>query len=127
MIQPQSKSTRLSTLIDNPHNNPSAVSWIQVAVGRIAENFFPEKIILFGSYARGEATQHSDIDLLVVLSEVANKHEKAVEIRRILSNFPVSKDIVITTPQEIDEYGQMVGRVLQPALREGKVLYEREK
>ena len=127
MIQPQSKSTRLSTLIDNPHSNPSAVSWIQVAVGRIAENFFPEKIILFGSYARGEATQHSDIDLLVVLSEVANKHEKAVEIRRIWSDFPVSKDIVITTPQEIDEYGQMVGRVLQPALREGKVLYEREK
>jgi predicted nucleotidyltransferase len=92
---------------------------------RIVQDYNPAKIILFGSHARGEAGLESDIDLLVVLPEVANKRKNAVAIRRILRDLPVPKDIVVTTPEEIARRGDLVGTVLRPALREGKVLYER--
>ena len=92
---------------------------------RIARDFHPLRIILFGSHARGDAMPDSDIDLLVVLSEAPNKRLAAIEIRRALRDLPVSKDIVVTTPDEIDRRGDLIGPVLRPALREGKVLYER--
>lgn len=106
--------------------SPDSAHCIKAATERIVECFQPEQIILFGSQARGDAAAHSDIDLLVVFQEVTDKHERAVAIRRALSNLPIAKDIVITTKQEIAEYGHMVGRVLRPALREGKLLYERK-
>ena len=92
---------------------------------RIVQQFDPLRIILFGSQARGDAGPWSDVDLLVVLPEVANKREAAVEVRRALVNFTVSKDIIVTTPDEIERRGDLVGTILRPALREGKVLYER--
>jgi uncharacterized protein len=99
--------------------------YIQVMAERIVRDYDPVKIILFGSHARGEAGPESDIDLLVVLPEVANKRQAAVAIRRVLRDLPVPKDIVVTTPEEIARRGDLVGTVLRPALREGKVLYER--
>jgi predicted nucleotidyltransferase len=98
---------------------------VQTMVERIAARFQPLRIVLFGSRARGEATASSDVDLLVVLPEVANKRHAAVEIRRILGDLPVCKDIVVTTPEEIASRGQVIGGVLWAALREGKVVYER--
>jgi uncharacterized protein len=92
---------------------------------RIVRDYDPVKIILFGSHARGEAGPESDIDLLVVLPEVANKRQAAVAIRRAFTDLAVPKDIVVTTPEEIARRGDIVGTVLRPALREGKVLYER--
>jgi predicted nucleotidyltransferase len=99
--------------------------YIQIMAERIIQDYDPVKIILFGSHARGEAGPESDIDLLVVLPEIANKHQAAVAIRRVLTDLPVPKDIVVTTPEEIARRGDLVGTVLRPALREGKVLYER--
>lgn len=92
---------------------------------RIVRDFHPLRIILFGSHARGDATADSDVDLLVVLPEAPNKRQAAIEIRRALRDLPVSKDIVVTTPDEIARRGDLIGPVLRPALREGKVLYER--
>jgi predicted nucleotidyltransferase len=99
--------------------------YIQIMAERIIQDYDPVKIILFGSHARGEAGPESDIDLLVVLPEIANKRQAAVAIRRVLTDLPVPKDIVVTTPEEIARRGDLVGTVLRPALREGKVLYER--
>ena len=98
---------------------------ITVMMDRIVRDCHPLKIILFGSHARGEAGPESDIDLLVVLPEVANKRQAAVAIRRVLTGLSLPKDIVVTTPEEIARRGDLVGTVLRPALREGKVLYER--
>lgn len=97
------------------------------AVGRIVEGFDPLKIILFGSLARGEPNYHSDIDLLVVFPEVKRdvKHDLTVEILRALTDLPAPKDVVVMDLDEIERRGNLVGTVLRPALREGKVLYER--
>lgn len=95
------------------------------AVQRIARQFNPLRIILFGSWARGDARPDSDIDLLVILPHVENKRQVAVRIGNALSDLPTSKDIVVTTPEEIAARGNIIGDVLRPALREGKVIYER--
>jgi predicted nucleotidyltransferase len=93
-------------------------------VERITRKFHPVKIILFGSWARGEAREDSDVDLLVVLSKVEHKRKTAIEVLRALNGLPISKDVVITTPQEIEKYGNAAGDILRPALEEGKVIYE---
>jgi uncharacterized protein len=102
-----------------------AAELLPTMLDRIVRRFQPLRIILFGSQARGQAGPASDIDLLVVLSEVANKRQVAVEIRRLLADLPVGKDIIVTTQEEITRRGDWIGGVLRPAVREGKVLYER--
>jgi uncharacterized protein len=97
---------------------------VQTMLDRIVRQFHPLRVILFGSHARGSATPDSDIDLLVVLRDVADKRQTTIEIRRALGDLPVSKDIVVTTPDEIARRGHLVGSVLLPALRDGKVIYE---
>jgi len=91
----------------------------------IVERFRPVRIILFGSHARGDAGADSDVDFLVVLPALESRRKAAVEIRRSLDGFPVAKDVIVTTPEEIQRRGHLVGTVLRPALREGEVLYER--
>jgi predicted nucleotidyltransferase len=99
--------------------------FIPEVTARIVRQFNPLKVILFGSHARGDAGPQSDIDLLVVLPRVENKRKAAVEIRRALAGLPLFKDIVVTTPEEISRRGHLVGTILRPALREGKILYDR--
>ena len=98
---------------------------IETMVERIVARFQPARVLLFGSHARGTADAWSDVDLLVVMEEVADKRQAAVEMRRALSDLPVSKDIVVTTPEEIARRGKIVGGVLRAALRDAKVVYER--
>jgi uncharacterized protein len=99
--------------------------YIAAMTERIIAEFAPLRVIVFGSHARGEAGPDSDVDLLVVLPSVDDTREAAIRIRRALAHFPVSKDVIVTTPEEIARRGDLVGTVLRPALREGKVVYER--
>jgi uncharacterized protein len=103
----------------------AAQDYIGELTDRIVAAFRPMQVILFGSHARGEASDASDVDLLVVLPNVEDKRKAAIEIRRSLADLPVSKDIIVTSPEEISRRGNSIGSVLRPALREGRVLYER--
>jgi uncharacterized protein len=98
---------------------------IKIMVNRIVTDFAPERVILFGSRSRGDADPNSDIDLLVVLPRIKNKRQETIKMRQALADLPAAKDIFITTPQEIQERGELVGSILRPALNDGIVLYER--
>ena len=98
---------------------------INEMVNRIVEHFDPEKIILFGSHARGEAGPESDVDLLVVMPITGSKRKKMVEIGVALHEIPLAKDIIVTTPEDFEWRKEIVGTIERPAEREGKVLYAR--
>jgi predicted nucleotidyltransferase len=98
---------------------------IDEMVQRIVEGFDPHRIILFGSHARGLAGPDSDVDLLVVMPVKGSRRQQTVAIRAVLHGMGLAKDVIVATPEEVEQYGDMVGTLIRPALREGKVLYER--
>ena len=71
--------------------------------------------------ARGTDNRWSDVDLLVVMDEVEDKRRAAAEMGRALGDLSVSKDIVVTTPDEIARRGNVVGSVLRAARGEGRL------
>ncbi len=102
----------------------SQVTDINGAVRKIVEQFHPAKIILFGSYARGSAGPDSDVDLLVVMEVKESKRRQAMEIDLALSDRAFPLDLIVVTPEEFEKYRDVVGHILYPAVREGKVLYD---
>ncbi len=94
-------------------------------VQRIVKRFRPDKIILFGSHARGEAGPDSDVDLLVVMAVDGSVVEKCLDIRGALHDIPVPLDIVVTSPEDFAWRKEVIGTIEWPAAREGKVLYAR--
>jgi predicted nucleotidyltransferase len=99
---------------------------IQEMVERIVTQFHPEKIILFGSHARGEANADSDVDLLIVMSVEGSKRAKQLEIRAAVHDIHVPKDIIVSRPEEFQWRKDIVGTIEQPAAHEGRILYARE-
>lgn len=98
---------------------------IREMVRRLVAGFHPEKIILFGSYARGTAGPDSDVDLLVVKRLTSSKRQERLAMRLALRGLGLAKDVLVVTPEEVEVYKNIVGTIIYPALREGKVLYER--
>ncbi len=103
----------------------AASTTITEMVRRIVKHLGPERVILFGSYATGTQNLDSDVDLLVVVRVSDAKRQKEVELYRLLAGIGLPKDIVIVTPDDIEEYRHVPGTIIQSALRQGKVLYER--
>ena len=89
----------------------------------------PEQVILFGSRARGDAREDSDVDLVVVEAEPFGKTRsrrlEAVRLWKSLSGFIVPKDILVYSRDEVEYWRDSLNHVLARALREGRVLYER--
>jgi len=104
---------------------PVSMSVIRQMAARVVRLFQPERVILFGSYARGKAGPDSDVDLLVVMDVATNKRDAVVEIAVALNEFPAPKDIFVSTPEEFEWRKQIIGTLERPANNEGKVLYAR--
>jgi predicted nucleotidyltransferase len=98
---------------------------IRAVADKIAEEFGPEKIVLFGSYAYGQPRPASDVDLLVVVGTSLRSRQQRLEISRALSPRLFPMDIVIRTPKELEERLAMGDYFLQEIITKGKVLYER--
>ena len=94
-------------------------------VARIVKRFHPEKIILFGSQARGDAGPDSDVDLLVVMDFEGSKLDKMVELQGASDGSALPVDILVTTPRDFAWRKDVVGTIEWPAAREGKVLHAR--
>ena len=89
----------------------------------------PEQVILFGSRARGDAREDSDVDLVVVEAEPfgqdRSRHQEAVRLYKVLAGSGVPKDILVYSRDDVEYWRDSLNHVLARALREGKVLYER--
>lgn len=100
-------------------------STLQQATDRLVEKFHPQRIILFGSHARGTADERSDVDLLVVASFTGKRRTIVVEMDRSLRGIGFARDIVLLTPEEFNRDREIPGTIARPAAKEGKILYER--
>jgi predicted nucleotidyltransferase len=99
---------------------------IERAIGVLVKEASPERIILFGSQARGEARPDSDVDFLVVVGNSAeNRFRTATRLRRSLSPLKVPVDIVVHDSDTIREWGEVPGTLVYTMLHEGKVVYEK--
>ena len=85
----------------------------------------PEKVILFGSYARGDIHPDSDLDFLIILKQVDSTRSESVRLRRALRGLLVPVDLIVATTDQIHRYRDLVGLIYHSALSEGKVVYER--
>ena len=92
-------------------------------VGRIVEVAQPERIILFGSAARGEMGRNSDVDLLIV-KDGADALDLMARIYRRLHGVGAAVDAIVVSPADVERYKNSHALVIKPALREGRVVYE---
>ena len=93
-------------------------------IRRVFKVVHPRRVVLFGSAARGEMELDSDLDLLVIVRGPVHRRSLAQEIYRNLHGIPLPVDVVVATEQDVEQYGDKVGTILRPALREGEVIYE---
>ena len=98
-------------------------------VKALVEEADPEQVILFGSRARGDSCEHSDVDLVVVEAEPfgpeRSRHKEMLRLRRALRPFRVPVDVLVYSQEDVDYWRDSLNYVLARALREGRVMYER--
>jgi predicted nucleotidyltransferase len=92
---------------------------------RLVRGFHPEKIILFGSQARGTADDRSDVDILVVCEVTNGRTSLTLAMDRALWGLRLARDIVVLTPEEFECDRHIPGTIARYARKEGRVLYER--
>lgn len=112
-----------SSVDDNGARN---INLLPEITRRILSVSNPEKIILFGSYARGDIHRDSDIDLLVILDKAHSPRAESLRLRRALRGLLIPVDIIVITSAQLNHYRDTIGYIYKPALSEGKVLYERQ-
>ncbi len=97
---------------------------IREYVRHLTREFHPRKVVLFGSCARGEAHEDSDVDLLVVMDQVKDPDEEAIKMRRTIPrSFPL--DLIVKRSSEVNRRAAPEGSFVRTLLEEGRVLYER--
>jgi predicted nucleotidyltransferase len=96
---------------------------LQAAIRIFADDATPKRVLLFGSYARGDAREDSDLDFLVIESEVGDRAAEMVRLRRLLRPLRVPADILVYSEDEVARWGDQPGSALYWALREGRVVH----
>ena len=108
---------------------PTTDHLLQRMVRAIVSEVDPEQVILFGSRARGDHRDDSDIDLIVLEAEPfgprRSRHKELVRLHQALAGFHVPADVLVYSRDDVDYWRDSLNHVLARALREGKVLYAR--
>ncbi len=100
-------------------------SKIREAIQIITKTAKPKRIILFGSYATGNANEQSDLDFLVIKDKVENYDEETVDLELALLPLRVSKDVLLASEKDVEMWGHLTGSgALYWALKEGQVVYD---
>ncbi|MGD9200254.1 MAG: nucleotidyltransferase domain-containing protein [Chitinispirillia bacterium] len=99
---------------------------IKSIVKAIAQNFHPEKIILFGSYALNREEPDSDVDLLVIMESDLSHYKRSVALQMLFRPIPCAVDILVYTPKEVNKWNGTPNHIITEALLHGIVLYEQE-
>ena len=98
---------------------------VQTVIKRIIEVSRPRKLILFGSYVRGNMNLNSDLDILVVTGDdIENPRKESVRIRRALKGIVMSMDILVVPESKLQELVNVPGLIYREAMRDGEVVYE---
>ena len=98
----------------------------QDIIRRIVATAQPQKIVLFGSRARGDARPDSDFDLLVIKESSEPGYRRDAPLYVALADLPVEVDVLVYTPEEVAEWAQVPQAFVTTATREGKTIYERQ-
>lgn len=95
-------------------------------VNRIVNTVHPERIVLFGSYVYGRPKDESDLDILVIMHSKLPRYRRSVPIYSSLAGLLVPKDILVYTPEEIEEWSEVPQAFITTVLKKGKVIYEKK-
>jgi predicted nucleotidyltransferase len=99
---------------------------IKDIVNRIATNYNPVRVILFGSYAKGNHTDDSDLDFILIKDTTVPRNKRALEVRRLFYGLAISMDFKIYTSSEFNRELANQYSFLSSAIKDSKVLYERK-
>ena len=100
---------------------------VNQAVKQIVSTLMPEKVIVFGSVAKGTATENSDLDILVVMETDLTFPYREVRVREVISNIKIPKDVLVLTPSEYAEDKKDPWDIAYEISRTGLVLYDASK
>ena len=99
---------------------------LEEIVRRLVEGLQPEQIILFGSYAYGQPTEGSDLDIMIIVSESTEPpHRRAQKAYACVGTIGVSKDLLVLTREEFEKQARVVTSLARRVKERGMVLYER--
>lgn len=102
-----------------------SINQIEELGQRIGREFDADRVVLFGSYAEGTATEDSDVDLLVVADTPLPPRRRYGAVRRLVADCPAAFDIIVKTPDEYARLRTVVNTIVYFAEKAGRVLYER--
>jgi predicted nucleotidyltransferase len=99
---------------------------IKQVANRLGAAANADQVILFGSYARDEAREHSDVDLMIIAESDLPRFKRSRTLYKLLRPYPFGMDLIVYTPQEIEQGKRSPVSFVSTILREGKVVYVRE-
>jgi predicted nucleotidyltransferase len=97
---------------------------IHQAVGRVVAAARPSRIILFGSYARGDPDEGSDLDFLVIERQLVDRQEEMIRLRDAIGPIGAGVDVLVCSEAEAERRGKVPGTAVYWALKEGRILYD---
>lgn len=96
---------------------------IELIVDRVTEKYDPKAIIVFGSVARGDSTEDSDLDIAIIMDSDLSEHERNVMLRVCIGSIGMAMDLLVFTPEEIEAERDDDSSIISEIMRTGEVVY----